>query len=145
MTAFLNLMVGLIPFLLVTVVFSRIAIVELSLPSTPVGPTPTEPQFRVEVIVRELGLELTNGRDVIATLPKREGDYDLPKLGEFVLSLKRDHPDTNDASVLLEPQIAYDHLIQVMDVVRSAAIPDESSGEMVRVALFNEISVGDAP
>ena len=36
-----------------------------------------------------------------------------------MLSLKRDYPDENDASVLLEPDIEYDHLIQVMDVVRS--------------------------
>ena len=34
MTTFLNLMVVLVPFLLITAVFSRITIVELSLPSS---------------------------------------------------------------------------------------------------------------
>ncbi len=146
MTAFLNLMVGLIPFLLVTVVFSRIAIVELSLPSTAGGPPPTPPSFRMEVIVREAGLELTNGRDVIAAIPKQKGgEYDLERLSEFVLSLKRDHPDTDDASVLLEPQIEYDHLIRVMDVVRSAELPGADGAETTRVALFTDISIGDAP
>ena len=145
MTTFLNLMVALIPFLLVTAVFSRITIVELTLPSASGGATPGEPAFRVEVIVREAGLELTNGSAVIATLPKRDGDYDLARLSEFVLSLKRDHPDTDAASVLLEPSIEYDHLIQVMDAVRSAELPGAADDGITRVALFTDISIGDAP
>ncbi len=134
------------PFLLITAVFSRITIVELSLPSSSGGATaPNEPSFRVEVIVREQGLEVSNGSVVIATLPKVDGEYDLQRLSEYVMSLKRDHPDENDASVLLEPEIEYDHLIQVMDVVRSAERPAEGTEESIRVALFPDIAIGDAP
>ena len=145
MATFLNLMVVLVPFLLITAVFSRITIVELSLPSSAGGAAPTEASFRVEVIVREKKLEGTNGTAVIATIPKAEGEYDLEKLSELVLSLKRDHPDTDDASVLLEPDIAYDHLIQVMDVVRSTELPEAGDETGTRVALFTDIAVGDAP
>jgi biopolymer transport protein ExbD len=145
MTTFLNLMVALIPFLLVTAVFSRITIVELSLPSVAGGAAPTEPEFRFEVMVREGGLELGNGHALIASIPKRNGDYDLEKLSELVVSLKRDHPDADSASVLLEPDIAYDHLIRVMDVVRSTELPRPEAGEAMRVALFTDISIGDAP
>jgi biopolymer transport protein ExbD len=146
MTTFLNLMVVLVPFLLITAVFSRITIVELSLPSSAGGPAVSDPTFRVEVIVRESGLELTNGAVSIAAIPKVEGEYDLDRLGQLVMSLKRDHPDTDDASVLLEPQIEYDYLIKVMDVVRSAALPTTEDEERPRrVALFTNISIGDAP
>lgn len=145
MTTFLNLMVVLVPFLLITAVFSRITIVDLTLPSSAGGPAPTEPTFRVEVIVRDEGLEVSNGTVVIATIPKVEDEYDLEKLSEYVLSLKRDHPDRDEASVLLEPDIQYDHLIQVMDVVRSAERPGGLAGESTRVALFADISIGDAP
>ncbi len=146
MTTFLNLMVVLVPFLLITAVFSRITIVELSLPSAAGGAAaPNEPSFRVEVIVRDAGLEVSNGATVIAAIPKRDGEYDLVRLSEYVLSLKRDHPDDNDASVLLEPDIAYDHLIQVMDVVRSAERPGATKGETTRVAMFTDIAIGDAP
>jgi hypothetical protein len=62
-----------------------------------------------------------------------------------VYALKLDHPDSNGASVLLEPHIEYDHLIQVMDAVRSTSVPTEEEGEMMRVALFTDISIGDAP
>jgi biopolymer transport protein ExbD len=145
MTTFLNLMVVLVPFLLITAVFSRITIVELTLPSAAQGAVSQEPGFRVEVIVRDQGLELTNGSSVIATMPKEDGAYDLETLSELVISLKRDHPDADDASVLLEPEIEYDHLIQVMDTVRSAELPGAEGEEPTRVALFTDIAIGDAP
>jgi len=149
MTTFLNLMVVLVPFLLITAVFSRITIVELSLPSSAGGAALVEPSFRVEVIVRKTGLEISNAKTVIAAIPKVDGEYDLATLSTMVMALKRDNPDSNDASVLLEPDIEYDHLIQVMDVVRSAQLPgsEELSEEQVatRVALFTDISIGDAP
>jgi biopolymer transport protein ExbD len=151
MTTFLNLMVVLIPFLLISAVFSRITIVELSLPSAKAPAPPSDPGFRVEVIVRDSGLEITNGRARIATIPKQGDAYDLATLGEYAVELKQEHPDVNAASVLLEPEIAYDHLIQVMDRVRSAELPVEGESEepsgpvLARVALFTDISIGDAP
>ena len=55
----------------------------------------------------------------------------------------------------MEAQIPYDYLIQVMDIVRSVEVPLEGvegaeavEGEEEQfelVALFSEISVGDAP
>jgi len=145
MTTFLNLMVVLVPFLLITAVFSRITIVELSLPSSADGNAPSQPSFGIEVVVRQAGLEITNGTAVIARVPKVDDEYDMETLSELMLSMKRDHPDKKDASVLLEPQIEYDYLIQVMDVVRSAELPGEGQEESVRVALFTDISIGDAP
>jgi hypothetical protein len=62
-----------------------------------------------------------------------------------MMSLKREYPDIESASVLLERNIPYDYLIRVMDVVRSAEIPAENGTEITRVALFTEISIGDAP
>ena len=145
MTTFMNLMVVLVPFLLVTAVFSRITIVELSLPRSTGGAAAVEPSFRMEVIVRDEGLELSDGSRVIASLPRVDEKYDLAGLTEHAVELKRQHPDVAGASVLLEPQIEYDHLIQVMDAVRSTARPAEGGGEPVRIALFTDISIGDAP
>ena len=45
--------------------------------------------------------------------------------------------------MLLEPDVAYDVLVQVMDTVRVAVLPEEE--RMVRAELFPEISIGDAP
>jgi len=146
-TTFLNLMVVLVPFLLITAVFSRIAIVELNLPSSTGDGSTSQPEFRLEVIVRESGLEIGNGKSIIAALPKDDGEYDLKTLSRYVVSLKEDYPGKDSASVLLEPSIPYDYLIQVMDVVRSIQIPgtEEDEEEFVQLALFPQISVGEAP
>jgi biopolymer transport protein ExbD len=145
MTTFLNLMVVLVPFLLITAVFSRITVVELSLPSSAGGAASAEPTLRVEVIVRETGLELAESDAVIARIPKVDDAYDLERLSDNVVALKRQYPDHDEASVLLEPDIEYDHLIQVMDAVRSAEMTVDGQPELTRVALFTNISIGDAP
>jgi len=142
MTTFLNLMVVLVPFLLLTAVFSRITIVELDLPSAQ-GPAPTEPTFRVEVVVRDGGIEIMDGTQVIAAIPKVDDDYDLGTLTQYLTAIKREYPAKEDASVLLEPQIEYDHLISVMDAVRSTEVRQGDAVE--RAALFTAISIGDAP
>ncbi len=145
-TTFLNLMVVLVPFLLITAVFSRITIVELTLPSSTGGPTADTPAFRVEVIVREEGLEISNGTAVIAAIPNVEEEYDFDTLSQYMVSLKQDNPDLEAASVLLERDIPYDYLIQTMVVARSAEVPAaDGSDEPIRIALFPNISIGEAP
>ena len=144
-TTFLNLMVVLIPFLLITAVFSRLHIVELNLPSSAGGPASNEDNFRVEVIVRDAGIEITNGKSVIAAIPKKDDEFDLETLSDFMVELKQEYPNHDAASVLMEARIPYDYLIQVMDVVRSVEVEAEAVGEFELVALFSEISVGDAP
>ncbi|KPK48986.1 MAG: hypothetical protein AMJ63_17430 [Myxococcales bacterium SG8_38_1] len=148
-TTFLNLMVVLVPFLLITAVFSRLTIVELNLPSSAGGPSNNENTFRVEVIVRETGMEITNGTMTIASIPKKDDEYDFQTLSDFMIELKREYPDHDSASVLMEAQIPYDYLIQVMDIVRSVELPVkepiEGEPEYELYALFSEISVGDAP
>ena len=59
-TAFMNLMVILVPFLLITAVFSRLAVLELNLPSgqSEVMNEPPEPEFMLEITVREGGIEV---------------------------------------------------------------------------------------
>jgi len=164
----IDIFVVLVTFLLMTAVFSRITILELDLPSA-ASATTSDPAFRLEVIVRKEGLELTNGSSLIATIPKKDGAYDLKALSDLAIALKRDYPESNNASVLLEPEIEYDNLVQVMDAIRSAeATPEPTAAEAggpgvqdaapmpvqkasapapapVRIALFTDIAVGDAP
>jgi biopolymer transport protein ExbD len=144
-TTFLNLMVVLVPFLLITAVFSRLTIVELNLPSGSGGAGEEQDTFRVEVIVREEGIEIGNGTAVIAAIPKVGGEYDFDSLSELMLQLKRERPAHEEASVLMESHIPYDYLIQTMDTVRSIELPTDAANEFELYALFTEISVGDAP
>ena len=46
---------------------------------------------------------------------------------------------------MMEPDIKYDNLIQVMDAVREAEVRAEGSTEVKKIVLFPTISIGDAP
>jgi len=165
-TTFLNLMVVLVPFLLITAVFSRITIMELSLPAGEGGADSKKPQLSIEVVVREKGLEISNGKQVLARFPllkeedvegvaDEEGSidvsrlYDLELLSDYLVKIKTKYPDKTDALVLMEPDIEYRVLIRVMDSVRSSFIRqkgEEGGADVLQqVVLFPDISIGDAP
>jgi len=156
-------MVVLVPFLLITAVFSRIAVLELSLP---VGSSESndEDQLTIEVIVRETGLELSDGKQILATLPllsnvklpvDSDGSKDISKLYDikalevYLVELKEEHPDKTDALVLMEEDVEYRSLIKIMDSVRSTFVRKkgkEGEGDVLQqVVLFPDISIGDAP
>ena len=145
-TAFMNLMVILVPFLLITAVFSRLAILELNLPGSSTEPVdPQDQTFQLEVIVRKDKIEVGDrNQGLLGIYPNtEEGEYDYEALSIKLSELKDRYPEMTDASILLESDIAYDTLVQVMDRVRiEEEIQDES---IVRNDLFPDISIGDAP
>jgi biopolymer transport protein ExbD len=157
----------LVTFLLMTAVFSRLSIMQLQLPSATDASAGPPPAFRLEVIVRKDGFELTDGADRIGAIPMLNGKYDFEALSAKAVSLKRDNPKADDASVLMEKDIEYDYLIQVMDTVRSAYVPIEmdlatvgaepavqkaeaaslagAEPTLKKMQLFANIAVGEAP
>jgi biopolymer transport protein ExbD len=144
-TSFLNLMVVLIPFLLISAVFSRVTIVELSVPTASGGSALSQPNFSIEVIVRKAGFELANGSSVVAAIPRKDDQYDMQMLSQMLIRLKDSYPEKDDATVLMEPEIEYDQLIRVMDTVRETEVQEQEMGEARRRVLFPNISIGDAP
>lgn len=143
-TTFLNLMVVLVPFLLITAVFSRITIMELDIPSG-AGGAVDKPKVVIEVIVRQNRLELGNGQGIVARIPNVDGKYDITKLSEYLLKIKANYPDKTDATILIEPDIEYDYMVKIMDAVRSAELRQEGKEEVEKVALFPDMSLGEAP
>jgi biopolymer transport protein ExbD len=145
-STFLNLMVVLVPFLLISAVFSRVTIMELSVPTSAGGAESNKPNFSIEVIVRKAGLEIANGSFVEAAIPKKDDQYDMKMLSEMLVRLKARYPEKEDATVLMEPEIAYDYLIQIMDAVRGTEVQQEDGSDNVqKILLFPDISIGDAP
>lgn len=143
-TAFMNLMVVLVPFLLITAVFSRMSIVELNLPSGASAPEETPATFELEVVVRKSAIEVADrSSGVLARYPVKGEGYDYAALREKLKQLKAEFPDAISATILLEPDTKYDVVVQVMDTVRT--FPAQQGSQWVQAELFPEISVGDAP
>ncbi len=145
LTPMMDILTVLVVFLLVTAVFMSITIMELSIPASGASPAASRRNIAIEVIVRKTGLQITNGSAVQATIPIKDGAYDIELLSKMLVRLKEQYPEKQDATVLMEPSIAYDHLIQVMDAVRAADVRAEGSGEARKLVLFPNISIGDAP
>ena len=145
LTPMMDVFTVLVVFLLITAVFTSITIMDLSVPTRAGASVVNKPNFAIEVIVRKAGLELANGANVVAAIPKKDGQYDLKKLSEMLIRLKNDYPQKEDATVLMEPDIEYDYLIHVMDTVRQAEVKTPGSEEVQKLKLFPQISIGDAP
>ena len=146
-TAFMNLMVILVPFLLITAVFSRLAVLELNLPGSSNEPVdPQEQTFQLEVIVRQDKIEVGDrNQGLLGIYPNGVEGYDYEALADKLAELKERYPTKTEASILLEQDIAYDTLVQVMDTVRVAQDIDEENQQIIRSDLFPDISIGDAP
>ncbi len=145
-TAFMNLMVILVPFLLITAVFSRLAILELNLPGSSTEPVdPQDQVFQLEIIVRSDKIEVGDrNQGLLGIYPNSEdGEYDYEALSGKLSELKERYPEKTDASILLESDIEYNTLVQVMDRVRIEELVEDDS--VVHNDLFPDISIGDAP
>jgi biopolymer transport protein ExbD len=146
LTPMMDILTVLVVFLLISAVFMSITIEELSVPTAAGGAAAAKPNFAIEVIVRKAGLEIANGASVETAIPKKnDNTYDIERLSQLLLRLKAQYPDKEDATILMEPKIEYDYLIQVMDAVRSAEVRAEGSEEISTIPLFPKISLGDAP
>lgn len=146
-TAFMNLMVILVPFLLITAVFSRLAILELNLPGSSNEPAnPQEQTFQLEIIVRSDKIEVGDRHQgLLGVYPSTEDGYDYEALSGKLRELKLRYTEKTDASILLEQDIPYDTLVQVMDRVRIFEELNVEQKKIDRYDLFPDISIGDAP
>lgn len=143
-TAFMNLMVILVPFLLITAVFSRITILELNLPAAGSSNEQLEQQFELEIIVRENAVEIgdRNGGLIKRVVATDQG-HNFHEISELLQQVKARFPEKTDATLLLEENTPYDTLVQIMDSVRVARVVQAGSVQLAE--LFPEIAIGDAP
>jgi len=145
-TTFLNLMVVLVPFLLISAVFSRMVILELNLPiGAGSASTPDKPKLVIEIIAREKGIEIGNGKTILVRFPKVDDEYDVRTLSEYLLKIKAEYLDKKDATILLEPDVEYEDLVKIMDATRVAEVVQGENPEPQEIELFPAISIGDAP
>lgn len=139
-TAFMNLIVVLVPFLLSSTVFSRLAILELNLPASASGPASVTEGLQLEIIIRPNALEVSDrNHGLIRRIDNNASGYNYPALSRVLQQVKTQFPDKNAATILSEYNTAYDTLVQVMDTVRVAG------DGTAMVELFPDISIGDAP
>ncbi len=154
-TAFMNLMIVLVPVLLMGMVFSRITVLDLVLPdaadpSIPVEELEKDLDF-LEVVIHPGFIRIYHPAGVPAgtacKLPE-EDNYDYAKLSKDLQQVKIRLEDVydiekSDIVILSQPDTDYQTIVSTMDTVRSYQTVVVAS--VVEAALFPDISLGDAP
>ena len=134
---YMDLMVVLIPFLLTGVVFSKLAVLELKLPtSSAAAPAAAEvkPPFSLLVTLQPDAVTVRGGGLNVMRLPLQNGQYDLAGLATMLQQVKSAYPQEKALILLSEPDIPYESLVAVMDVCREGPASQE---------LFPDISIGE--
>ena len=123
---FLNLMVILIPFLLMTTVFAKMAVIELTPPAAsseqPDQPPPVKKDeaagFRLTIALLDDEINVLNGETTLGVYKKNaDWTYDLTGLPPLLSQLKRQNPRENDAVILSRPDIPYMIVVEIIDAV----------------------------
>ena len=143
-TAFMNLMVILVPFLLITSVFSHLTVLDLNLPSSGAASKTKKPKFELQVIIKKNKIILADTRGgLIKQIKNNKNGYNFAYLAKTLKQIKSRFPDKTNATILSSPNVKYETLVSVMDSVRTyKALQD---GELISAELFPDFSIGDAP
>jgi biopolymer transport protein ExbD len=146
-SAFINLIVVLIPFLLSTAVFSNMSVVDLTLPAKSGNWENLKANdLKLEVVVRHDAIEVGDkiGGLLFPPIPNTPTGPDLVTLNSDLFVIKNKFPDVTSASLLPEPNIPYDTVIHVMDAM--STVKSANGGTEVKdIPMFPGISIGDAP
>lgn len=150
MTPFISLLVALVPFLLVSVVFSHITVLDLKLPNAGGGEGgASEAQNEeVELVIRADHLDINYPRGtLVKSIVDVDGKHDYTMLSSVLQEVKRQLKEKSiekkTITILSEPDTPYQTIVSAMDTVRSYKTTLVTS--VVDAELFPDISFGDAP
>lgn len=143
-TAFMNLMIVLVPILLINMIFAHTTVLELNFPEMDSASANQEEQLQLQVIILDDKLVVSDNKGgVIKQLDSISGEHDYDTLGKVMQEIKSRVPDKKDVTIMAKKDTSYQTLVTVMDKVRS--FPTVVAGSLVHGELFPEISIADAP
>jgi biopolymer transport protein ExbD len=128
-TAVMNIFLILIPFLLLTAVFVKIAVLEFSLPSadSPTSEPAAEKKAVVTILaIHDTGFELKTQGMKFPLIVKKDENFDFQTLVERLQEVRQLHQDTEDIIIAPQASIKYETIIKVMDRCRENGFPNIS-------------------
>lgn len=165
-TAFMNLMIVLVPILLINMIFAHTSVLELNFPEGPAQSAEQQKQLQLQVIILPQRLLVADNRNGLikeikladaanridageqeakseATGGQKAGLHDFAQLSKVMQELKARLPEKQDITIMARPDTSYQTLVSAMDTVRSFATV--VAGSVVQAELFPEISIADVP
>lgn len=145
-TAFMNLMVILVPFLLITAVFTHLTVLDINLPtpSQSNDSTKNKKKFEINVIIGKKYFVVSDNRNrIIKKIKTYKTGGHFKILNNVLKQIKNSYPEKTNITILSQQNSNYESLIKTMDSVRVFNVVE--NGELIQVELFPNISIGDAP
>ncbi len=146
LTTFINLMVVLLSFLLISSVVREVSVLQVNLPGkgNSNGSASLKKPLVLEVMIYPHHLLVADRqtgplKDLADT---REG-HNFQALNVYLQKIKSQYPAITEATVLSVPTTSYDDLIHTMDAVRYYS--QDVGSNTIHSALFPDIALGDAP
>jgi len=146
-TAFMNLMIVLVPILLINMIFAHANVLELNFPEVSTESNNETVSVKLQILILPNSLQVSDGQGnmikEIANSATDNPQYDFNLLGAVMKKVKTRYPDKKDITVLAQKNTTYQTVVSVMDAVRS--FETDIAGSLVDAELFPNISISDAP
>ncbi|HPF08658.1 MAG: biopolymer transporter ExbD [Candidatus Cloacimonetes bacterium] len=127
----MNLFITIIPFLMLMIVISQVAMIALNFESSGVsggsgegagGGSEALVEIRIYATEHETGLfpgfEIRDLDKSVIKLPKAGDAFDFASLQNNLVRLKEKYPDKSEIGVVVYPDVMYDILIRTIDICK---------------------------
>ena len=122
----------------------RLNVLGLDLPSPDAAPSEQPLHKQLTVVIHRDRLELSDRQGRTVNIPNVAEGHDVKRLAAHLAEIKQAAPTEDQITLLLDQDVAYNVLVQVMDAARNlpagVQLGDSRSRDM-----FPLISIGDAP
>ena len=131
-TPVMNVFIILIPFLLLSASFVKIAIIDFSLPSAEqsssnvVNANDLKELTVLVVSIDTKGFQVKTSEKKLPFVKKISGKFDYKALVDRLKSVKKKYPKLEDVIISPDARIKYDTIIKVMDTCRKVGFPNFS-------------------
>ena len=139
LVSMIDILTVLVFFLLVN--STGVAILGINLPDASQVPTPDQNQQPLTMVMRTSGFVLVQGNTELGRFGVAGSPVDYAAITNKLREVKAAKPEEKRITLLLEPSITHDALVQTMDAVRLTKSEDGRS----LYELFPAIVLGDAP
>ncbi len=120
----MNILLILIPFLVSVAVYTRLSIIELSLPpnitSVATSAGNEKPKLRLTLVIAQDYCSITYGETLLDSIPYKNGAFPVPRIKQLLEQHRLTAEIQDEAVVAPHDGIRFDSVVKCMDICTSA-------------------------
>ena len=130
MTPMMNMLIILISFLVTMVVFTHLAVIKFTLPSSEAGSggasadSAAQADVDITLVVSESGFQIVGEGKKRDPIPRGAAGFDFKRLGDSMRGLREEYPAAQSVVMLIDTSILYQDIVTAMDVCRDHRFPN---------------------